>query len=330
VKGTKSAHLERALDAMADAGVDVLLLGRESNSRYVSGADRLSVAGSRAFAPGCVVVRDTGAVHLLTISDDGIPDDIPPDHFYGLSWNPMNILTGITTIPGVSGARRVGVDGMTPMFEQLLQGMLPEAELVDGEALLREVRQAKVDEDIDGIRGAVKIAEQALQAVIDAIAPGITERALKGIFEERMATLGARTPSFEGTFCVADPGVPPRSLVSDRAIQNGDVVQLRAGVLHDGWEGALARTRVCGGPDPEPPPAHNATIALAVDGATVGDLRATGATVEGIGIGHEEMSDPERLEPGIVLWIERWSDPVLCGDTVLVGEDSPEVLSTGV
>ena len=64
-------HLERTLDAMADAGVDVLLLGREANARYVSGADRLSVAGSRAFAPGCVVVRDTAAVHLLTVTDDG-------------------------------------------------------------------------------------------------------------------------------------------------------------------------------------------------------------------------------------------------------------------
>jgi Xaa-Pro aminopeptidase len=219
---------------------------------------------------------------------------------------------------------------MTPMFEQLVKGVLPDAELIDGEALLREVRQAKEDQDIDGIRAAVKIAEQALQGVIDALAPGVTERELKGIFEEHMAMLGARTPAFEGTFCVADPGVPPRSLVTDRAVEDGDVVHLRAGVLHRGWEGAVARTRMCGGTDPDPPPAHATTIGLAVDGATVGDLRATGATVEGVGIGHEEMSDPERLEPGIVLWIERWNDPVLCGDTVLVGEDSPEVLSTGV
>ena len=79
---------------------------------------------------------------------------------------------------------------------------------------------------------------------------------------------------------------------------------------------------------PDVPAAHAATIALAVDGATVGDLRATGATVDGVGIGHEELADGERLEPGIVCYIERWSDPVLVGDTVLVGEDSPKVLTT--
>lgn len=321
-------HLERALDAMADAGVDVLLLGREANARYVTGADRLSVAGSRAFAPGCVVVRDTGAVHLLGISDDGVPADIPPQRIFPISWNPMNILGGITAIPGVGGARRVGVDGLTPLFEQLIHGMMPEAELIDGEALLREVRQAKTDEDVDGIRAAVQVAEIAFRAVVDALEPGVTEQQLKGVFEETMTAHGARTPAFEGTFCVAEPGTPPRSLVSDRAVRAGDLVHVRAGVMRDGWEGAIARTCACEADDPEVPAAHASTIALAVDGATVGDLRATGATVEGVGIGHEELADGERLEPGIVLYIERWSDPVLVGDTVLVGEDSPEVLTT--
>jgi Xaa-Pro aminopeptidase len=173
----------------------------------------------------------------------------------------------------------------------------------------------------------VQVAETAFRAVVDALTPGVTEQQLKGIFEETMAMHGARTPSFEGTFCVAEPGSQPRSLVSDRAIRAGDLVHVRAGVMVDGWEGAIARTCACDGDTPEVPVAHATTIGLAVDGATVGDLRATGATVEGVGIGHEELADGERLEPGIVLFIERFSDPVLVGDTVLVGEDSPEVLT---
>jgi Xaa-Pro aminopeptidase len=321
-------HLERVLDAMADAGVDVLLLGREANSRYVTMADRLSVAGSRAFAPGCVVVRETGAVHLLSITDDGIPADIPPANLYPISWNPLNILGGIARIDGVADARTIGVDGMTPLFDQLIKGVLPEARMLDGELLLREVRQAKADEDIDGIRAAVETVEAAFGAVVDALTPGVTEQQLKGAFEERMTSHGARTPSFEGTFCIADPGRPPRSMPTDRAVAAGDLVHVRVGVMREGWEGAVARTLGCETAVPEAPAAHAATIALAVDGAIVQDLRATGATVEGIGIGHEEMADTDRLEPGIVLFIENWSDPVLIGDTVLVGEDSPEVLTT--
>ena len=52
----------RALQEMEAADVDILVLGREANARYVSGAPRLWTAGSRAFGPGCVVVRATGAV----------------------------------------------------------------------------------------------------------------------------------------------------------------------------------------------------------------------------------------------------------------------------
>ena len=84
--------LTRALDEMARQDVDVLVLGREGNARFVSGATRLWLAGTRPFAPGCVVVRETGAVHLMSVADFGVPDGIPPSRLYPMSWNPVNIM----------------------------------------------------------------------------------------------------------------------------------------------------------------------------------------------------------------------------------------------
>ena len=325
-----NAHLERTVGAMGDAGVDVLLLGRDANARFVSAADRLSVSGSRAFAPGCVVVRETGGVHLLSISDDGIPADIPPEHFFPISWNPVNLLGAITAMPGVATARRIGVDGLTPLFTQLAQAFLPEAELVDGESIMREVRRVKSLDDIDAIRAAVAVLGDALGAAAAALAAGVREVELKGIFEEQMVAHGVRSPAFEATFCVATKGSAPRAFISDRVVAAGDVVHIRAGVLRHGWEGSVARTRTCGGESPAVPAAHAETIAAARSGATVGDLRASGATVDGVGIGHEELADHDTLEPGMVLWIERWSDPVLVGDTVVVTENEPEVLTSSM
>ena len=57
--------------------IDVLIVGREGNARYVSGAPRLWTAGSRAFGPGCVLVRASGAVHLLSTWDEGDPGRHP-------------------------------------------------------------------------------------------------------------------------------------------------------------------------------------------------------------------------------------------------------------
>ena len=60
--------------------------------------------GSRApgrSAPICTVVRSTGEIHLNSTWDEGIPDDIPHDHLYGLAWNPMTL---IEVLKGIDGA----------------------------------------------------------------------------------------------------------------------------------------------------------------------------------------------------------------------------------
>jgi len=42
---------ERAFAQMADYDLDVLVLGRQANVRYVAGAPQLWVAGTRPFGP---------------------------------------------------------------------------------------------------------------------------------------------------------------------------------------------------------------------------------------------------------------------------------------
>jgi Xaa-Pro aminopeptidase len=326
--------LARALDEMARQDVDVLVLGREGNARFVSGATRLWLAGTRPFAPGCVVVRETGAVHLMSVTDFGVPDRIPPSRLYPMSWNPVNIMGAVAAIPGVSDARRIGVDGLTPLFEQLFTATFPGAHLADGEAVLRAARRVKSSREIESIRAAISVAEDALGAAIDALQPDVREVELKGAFEERMCVLGTTTPAFEGAFCVVDDG-PVRRLASDRVIADGDLVAMSAGVLLDGWEGSLARTWRCGAPTAEDGDRRSRWVAQwtpLVDrcrpGVRVGDLRATaGASVHGVGLGTEALEDSAALEPGVVVQLELEANGVLGADTLLVGDGGAEVLT---
>ena len=328
-------HLGRTLSAMADAGIDALILGRAGNARYVSNAEVLSLTGTRPFAPSCVVVRSTGKVHLLSITDSGIPATIAHDQLYPLTWNPMNLAGSVAAIPGLDDASTVGVDGMTPMMEQLLSAVLPGATLVDGESFLRAVRRPKSAADLDGIRRAVAVTEQCVAATLDAIAPGITERELLGRFEATMGGLGTTTPAFEASVCVA--GTAPRWIVSDRVLRTGDLVHVRGGVLVEGWTGVLARTRGCGGATgPQAAAGERAAAVLAgaiascVPGTSVGDLRARADVIalDGVGIGHEELADDDVLAPGDVVYVEVFVAQVLVGDLVHVTERGPELLTT--
>jgi Xaa-Pro aminopeptidase len=312
-------HLDRLVDAMADGGLDALLLGRPANTRWVTGAEALWLSGTRPFAPGCVVLRDPAVVHLLSTTDDGVPADVVPfDHLFPMSWNPATLMGALAAIPRLPDARRVGVDAMNPMMAQLLGSTLPNATLVDGETLLRGLRRHKSDADVAGLRAALALADECLDAVVTALEPGVTERALVGVFEERMARAGTSTPAFEGTFVIADADDPGRALVSDRTLAAGDTVHLRAGVLLDGWEGTRARTAVCGDGVVPHPAALAAVVERCAPGARVGALRAAGARVEGVGVGHEELHDDDTLAPGMVVSVEVLADGVLGGETVFL------------
>jgi Xaa-Pro aminopeptidase len=228
------ARRERVLAEMDRDGVDVLVVGREGNARYVSGAPRLWTAGSRAFGPGCVLVRSSGAVHLLSTWDEGVPEDIPHEHLYGISFNATNFLRVLRGIDGAATPARVATDALTPSSAGLLAKAFPSAELVDGEPLLRRARSVKTPQEIDAVRTSVGVAERALDTTAAAVAPGVTERQLTAVFMEAMASAGVTTPASQDVAWITSPAEPWRRASRETAVAAGDLVVLEGGVVVGG------------------------------------------------------------------------------------------------
>jgi Xaa-Pro aminopeptidase len=238
----------KVLSGMEHYDLDALILGGIGDVRYVSGARQLARSGVLPFAPAAVVVRQTGRVHLLSTWDEGVPPEIGHADLYGLRWNPVNLATALAAIPGLRESRRVGTDGLTQMFAGLLSQLVTSAELVDAAPAMQTARRIKLPDEITCLEVASAIAESALSALEDALAPGITERELLGIYYERVASLGAPIAPSEGV-CFATPTRGPvmfRYLASDRPVGDGELVVLAPGALYAGYEAALARTRVAG------------------------------------------------------------------------------------
>jgi len=313
------SRLAASLDLMTRDGLDVLVLGREANARTVSDASRLWLAGTRPFSPGCVVVRRTGAVHLLANTDAVVPVGFPVEHLYGVTWNPEKLLAALRAIDGLRDARRVAVDGMTPMTGALLARAIPGAELVDAGPLFAELWCVSDPEKIAGVGDAAAIAADGLTAMIAALRPGVLPRELRGICAAAFAAGGATTPAYEA---VAAPFHPESSnwLPPERALVDEERVVLRAGVLHNGWEASVARTYTVGSPPVEQPaPAGwRALVDGCAPGITVGALRARGAVVNGSGRGVEPWPDDLVLVPGLMATIELRDDRSLRQDIVQI------------
>src|SRR6201991_437770 len=238
----RSGRRQRALDQMAAHDLDVLVLGRQANVRYVTGAPQLWVAGTRPFGPSCVVVRETGAVHLLSTWDEGIPEDIPHENLYGISWNPMNTIAALQHIDGAATARRVGTDALSPVFAQLLPTAFPNAQLVDGELAMRGARRIKTAEEIAALRKSVSVAESALAGAVSEVWAGGSEQALAGVLLEALAAGGVSTPSNQDVAWVTSREHPWRRASGQGRIQDGDLVAFSAGVLAGGYVGEVGRT----------------------------------------------------------------------------------------
>jgi Xaa-Pro aminopeptidase len=354
----RTGRRARAIAAMEANDLDVLVLGRQANVRYVTGAPQLWVAGTRPFAPICVLVRDTGAIHLNSTWDEGIPEEIGHDHLYGLAWNPMTIIEVLKNIDGAATARRVGTDAMSPSFAQLLPVAFPNAELVDAEVAMKAARRIKTADEIRVLRGALGVAERGLAAAVSELAVGTTEQALNGVLMEAMTAGGYSTSATQDGAWITSPDHSWRVGRRDRVIAEGDLVAFAAGALADGYVGEVGRTWPVG----DVPGADalfsrsNELWERLIDacrpGASAGDLLAAYAAAGeapppipvayGLGLGFDppvispdlpRTSADERLDPGTVLAVtayvwERGVGAVFRRDAILIGEQGAEVLTS--
>lgn len=308
-----SLHLQRrtrAIAALAAAGIDMLVCGRQDHINYITGAHQLWTAGARPFGPVCTLNTNTAEIFLLSTWDEGVPDDIDLDHLHGITWNGAIIYQRLAANPGMATAQTVGVDAWSPGMAGLLGAAAPNAEIVPADEVLARARLTKLPSEIDAIQAACAVAGAGAAAAI--AHPGTdTARLAAGV--EAMALAGSSTPA-------AEPRV------------QGPIVDFSCIRWH--YEGGLGRT--AGGAPPGARP-HANLISACVPGATGQDLRRAAPEgdwlVRGSGMGFESpvinarYGADETLEPHMVLSVSATTGAEYARDTVFVTEQGPEIIS---
>jgi Xaa-Pro dipeptidase len=359
-RALRSGRRERAFAQMDAHDLDVLVLGRQANVRYFTGAPQLWVAGTRPFGPICAVVRATREIHLNSTWDEGIPDEIPHDHLYGLAWNPMTLISVLQGIDGAAAARRVGTDALSPTFAKLLPMAFPNADMVDGELAMRAARRIKTPDEILAIRNSLRVAEDGLAAAVAQLRPGTSEQSLTGVMLEAMAAGGVSTPATQDGAWVTSREHPWRRARGDGRVESGDLVAFAAGALADGYVGEVGRSWPVGNAEDEATRKlyrrWNALWDRLIDacrpGASASDLlgayEASGEPLpplpvaHGLGLGFDppvvsrhlpNTAAAERLDPGMVLAVTGYVfaegvGAVFGRDAILITTDGPEVLTS--
>jgi len=117
----------------------------------------------------------------------------------------------------------------------------------------RQEFELKTNEQILLMRRAGLITAAALQAVREAIKPGVSTLELDTIAEQTINALGAKSnfklvPGYFHTICASINDEVVHGIPSaDRILQAGDIVSIDAGAIIDGWNGDSAITVVVPG-----------------------------------------------------------------------------------
>ncbi len=343
-------RLTKLREAMAAEELDAILITQPENRRYLSGftgsAGVLLISQDQAilatdFRYYEQVERQAPGFHLAKIKDKF--ESLLPELVHEL------------------GAKRVGFESahLTVDRYQEWQKIAEDFELVPTKGLVEEIRTVKDEDELDKIRRAIALTDEAFAHIVSFIEPGMTEKEVAWEIEVFMRTHGAEKLAFDLIVGSGPNGAMPHATISERVIRAGEPIVMDMGAMVEGYNSDLTRTICLGRPDGRFREIYN--IVLEAQQAAERDIRPgmTGKeadeiarqVIEGAGYGdnyghglghgvglavHEKPRlgrlSEDVLKPGMVFTIEPgiylpgWGG-VRIEDIVVMREDGVEVLT---
>jgi len=234
------ARLARLRELLAQQSLDALLVSQPENRRYLSGF--------------------TGSTGVLYITDELalIASDFRYYEQVGIE-SPQYELVKLTStfadlLPEVlarKAVKRLGFEADHAAFSDVQEWMAiaPEVEWVPTKGLVMDMRAVKDTGEVETLRQAIRLTDEALAAALVQVRPGVAERDLAWLIESYIRTHGSPAVSFEIIVASGPSGARPHAKASDAALPAGEPIVIDMGARLDGYCADLTRTVCLGQPN---------------------------------------------------------------------------------
>jgi Xaa-Pro aminopeptidase len=233
---------------MRERGVDVLLVATHVNVRYLTG-----FTGTNGLTLIVAEKFDSRPPHRFFTdfryaaqSAAQVPDEFDRKIAAG---DLLEAAVRALSSFGNAAGRRLGFDDASVTVKQharLAELLGAEWELVPCAGAVEQLRAVKDAGEIDRIRGAAELADEALQGVLEAGVVHRTERDVAIELELRMRRLGAEAPSFPSIVAAGAHGALPHAEPRAREIHRDALLTIDWGALHEGYCSDCTRTYATG------------------------------------------------------------------------------------
>lgn len=114
------------------------------------------------------------------------------------------------------------------------------------EKAINELRKVKTADEIENIKKAQSIAEEAFRYILTFIKPGVTEKQIALELDFYMLSHGAEALSFETIAVTGAKSSMPHGVPDDTVVKNGDFITMDFGAVYKGYHSDMTRTVAVG------------------------------------------------------------------------------------
>ena len=180
------------------------------------------------------------------------------------------------------GAKKVALEDKTLTYAEFMSWSTSlhatAVRLEDGVEILRMMKE---DTEVEKIVAAQRIAEQALEEVLNDIRIGVTEKEIAARILYLMLHYGAEDKSFDPIVVSGPNGSLPHGVPSEKPIQAGEFVTMDFGCKFGGYCSDMTRTVAVGHVTEEMETVYNTVLKAQLAGIAAAKAGVTGAAVDG-------------------------------------------------
>ncbi|MCP4073306.1 MAG: aminopeptidase P family protein [Hyphomicrobiales bacterium] len=148
-------------------------------------------------------------------------------------------------MPQLRGVVKIGLEAQRMrVFEQMaLAKAFPSAEFTDAHAIISSTRLIKTEDEIAKLKRAIEISEAALEATLQEVKEGQSEKQIEAILLKQLFAHGADGLSFDPIVAAGDNSAQPHaSARHDYRIKKGDALLIDFGASWQGYNADITRT----------------------------------------------------------------------------------------
>ena len=220
--------------------LDALVISQPQNRRYLSGFT--GSAGILIISPDHALLATD--FRYYTQGAQEAPAFELAEVGYDLLGNLPGLLSRID-------ARKVGFESQHLTVAELdaWRRVTPGVEWVATTGRVETLRAVKTETEIETLKHAVRVADEAFARATRGLRPGATERDLAWAIKTALYEIDGREPSFDLIVAAGPASAKPHARPSDAVIPLGVPIVIDMGALVDGYHSDMTRTIVLGEPD---------------------------------------------------------------------------------